>query len=223
MAITEAFTPHTEGLGVSGGTTTGINTTGANLLVVSISYYSNIGGVATLTSDSKGNTWTALTNRADDCGHRFYYCLSPTVGSGHTFTIGWNGSSIYPGVVIHGWSGVASFDQETGATTASTPNTTLATGALTPGAANALVLAAIAVLDITAASMSVNSGLTQTLLDWVYNVNVTAATGWKVAAASSINPTFTWTTSRQAAANMAIFLPTGGGGGGLNALFLIQP
>jgi hypothetical protein len=69
-------------------TTTGIDTTGANLLVVGANYDYTL--TPTL-SESKGNScWVALPEYggAPSQKSRLYYCVSPTnVGPNHTFTI----------------------------------------------------------------------------------------------------------------------------------------
>ncbi len=61
-----------------------ITTTGANLIVVNVGSYSV--NPATF-GDSKSNIWTALTLQSVTSGvqTRLYYCVNPTVGSGHTF------------------------------------------------------------------------------------------------------------------------------------------
>lgn len=66
-------------------TTSAINTTGANLLVVN---HAEGTGTTTLT-DSKSNTWVLSTVTPWNNGSNFdrlYYCANPTVGTGHTFS-----------------------------------------------------------------------------------------------------------------------------------------
>jgi YD repeat-containing protein len=66
-------------------TTAAINTTGANFLVIALSY--STGATPTL-SDNKGNTWTPLTTSAvtGTVTERLYYASNAVVGSGHTFS-----------------------------------------------------------------------------------------------------------------------------------------
>jgi hypothetical protein len=67
------------------------DTTGANLIVVAVSYFN-----ATVTfSDNKGNTWQEIAPiiAAGDHSVRLYYCASPIVGTGHTFTAGATGGA----------------------------------------------------------------------------------------------------------------------------------
>lgn len=100
-----------KGTAQNGGTTNAIDTTGANLIVVAIAYFS---GTISSISDSKSNTWTALTNAANGSNEfRLFYCLNPTVGSGHTFTV--SASSQYPTICVAAFSGVktaSAFDQQ---------------------------------------------------------------------------------------------------------------
>ena len=86
--------------GTTGGTSSGIDTTGTTLLLVWIMCYQGSGSNAPYPSgagqftDSKSNTWTMRQNFS--CGanggtqdfHLYLFeCVSPTVGTGHTFTI----------------------------------------------------------------------------------------------------------------------------------------
>lgn len=98
-----ALVDHTAaGLGTNGGTSPAINTTGATLIVVAISSFAAIPGTGSL-ADSKGNTWIALDNTST--AERLFYCSSPIVGSGHTFTVTITGS--YSSVAVLAFSGVS--------------------------------------------------------------------------------------------------------------------
>src|SRR5260370_38961657 len=101
-------------LGQNGGTTTAIDTTGADLLVVLLSYYAGT-SIASFV-DSKGNTWIPLTvqNGTFRSG-QLYYCKAPTVGTGHTITA--SGASTYTAVCFAAFSGsdqTAPFDVRNG-------------------------------------------------------------------------------------------------------------
>lgn len=70
--------------GLNGYTTTGIDTTGANLLVWTVA---DNGGTAPTLTDSYSNTWTLQQRYIPIAvAIAIYYCESPTVGTGHTFT-----------------------------------------------------------------------------------------------------------------------------------------
>src|SRR5690242_7960475 len=72
--------------------TDAVNSTGADLIVLAVSYYGPDGPPSSIT-DNKSNTWTALTQQEGASGGvRMYYCQAPTVGSGHVFTVGIYGS-----------------------------------------------------------------------------------------------------------------------------------
>ena len=89
----------------------------------------------TTVSDSKGNTWTGLTSRVGaGAAQRLYYCLAPTVGTGHTFTV--SGTSTAATIHVYAFFGVSSYHSESGATGSASP---LASGSLTPSANGALV------------------------------------------------------------------------------------
>lgn len=118
-------------------TTTGIDTSGANLIVINMAFDST-----TTLSDSKSNTWTLLTNHNNGSIHqRLAYCFNPTVGSGHTFTL--TGSSDFPSIEVQAWSGAATspFDQENGA---GATGSSVTPGSITPGQDNELVVSGTA-------------------------------------------------------------------------------
>ena len=92
-------------------TTVAFDTTGASLLVVFVGQIA-----ATTLSDSKGNTWTPLTAKTNGAyTGRFYYCINPTIGSGHTFSA--QGTNAYPllAVVAYSCTTTPAFDNENGA------------------------------------------------------------------------------------------------------------
>jgi len=93
-------------------TTASSDTTGITCLVI-ICHYTN-GGFTSI-ADSKGNTWSALQAEGSDAGMgaaaRTYICESPTVGTGHTFTLTAGDASIY--VVGITGEAASSLDQAT--------------------------------------------------------------------------------------------------------------
>lgn len=169
-------------------TTTGITTTGANLIVIGLS--TNTGGVVALT-DSKGNTWTPLTAKAvtSNGTSQMFYCFGPTVGTGHTFTNA--GSSNFCSIFVQAWSGAQSapFDVQNGATNAAA--STLATGSITPTVNNEVVISHF--MFSVAGTASVNSGLTiSNQTNFGSGNNYGGAMGYIVqTTAGAINPTWT--------------------------------
>lgn len=80
--------------------TLAIDTTGCNLIVV------NTGGfdVPINLTDNKSNTWTLVTDLTSGGRNRMYYCLSPNVGTGHTFKVEQpSGSGYYGNLHVMGF------------------------------------------------------------------------------------------------------------------------
>lgn len=178
-----------------GVTTDAIDTTGANLIIVSTSGYTS---PVTLT-DSKSNSWTALTGQTNstlEC--KLWYCLNPTVGGGHTFT---NGTASYPAISVAAYSGVGSFDAESGANGASV--STLQPGSITPAANDSLIVTAVA--TYSEGTTAVDSGFT------IIESEPTGASFGNYLAtkllptAAATNPT--WSGGGIYAAVMAVFKP----------------
>lgn len=116
-------------------TTAAIDTTGADLLVVSVAHFNTVTGSV---SDSKSNTWQPLTvtDNGSFTDSSLFYCVGGTVGSGHTFTI----NSATGGITAAAFScvGTATFDNEAGGSSAS--SATLSTSGITPNQNNSLVI-----------------------------------------------------------------------------------
>lgn len=124
-------------------TTDAIDTTGATLLVVILSDHAGTSPV----SDSKGNTWTALTAQAAvDVGGgiggavRLHYVINPIVGTGHTFTGGSPASG--PAIAIQAWDIVDPvFDDENGGHTGAVlVQNVVNTGPVLPPRSGALII-----------------------------------------------------------------------------------
>jgi len=160
-------------------TTGSINSSGATLLIVALADRAT--GSHTI-SDSKGNTWTALTGRTGGSlsQQTLYYCLSPTVGSGHTFS-STCGAASYPALAVTAWNGVSGFDKSAGA------SSTTQAGSITPAQNNSLIIFhATALTD----AVSVSSGFTLHQNIVQHGNNYTIGLSYLIqATASAINPT----------------------------------
>jgi hypothetical protein len=210
---------HNKGSGATSATTTAIDSTGANLIVIWVAWYFNL---ETFTlSDSASNTWTSLTKVSNSNGGRgqFFYCYNPTTSATHTVTAS-SGNNLYFAVCVAAYSGstASPFDVENGASgTAST----LATGNITPGFDNELVVAGGMTGDGGHTIDSINGGFT--ILDNVAAVG-SATTGGALAdliqtTATTAGPT--WTFSAAGTYNVAAiasFKAAAGGGGGGKAI-----
>ena len=183
--------------------TSAINTTGASLLVVGLSFDYDGGGSV---SDSKSNTWNALTisGASGGGGAKLFYATNPTVGSGHTFSAG--ASFLYASIFVLAFSGAKTtspFDQQNGA---SGDATTLATGSVTPSENNEVL---VTVLEINGAGLpvSINSSFIKQESKEFSGGN---AYGGSIAyliqtTAGAVNPTWTRTNSNPLATRIATF------------------
>jgi hypothetical protein len=178
-------------------TTAGIDTTGANLIVVAVGYNT----VGTLT-DSKSNTWTALTTRGSAPGSKLYYCVPSSVGAAHTFT--WTAS--FPSICVAAFSGAHAtpFDLENG-NNAGVSVTSIQPGSITPSEDNELVIAGFGYNGTQ--TVSINGGFT---ISDQKPLNSGVAYGSAMAyliqtTAAAANPAWSWTGAQNAAASIASF------------------
>ncbi len=189
---TPALIASVEENGTANTVTTGaIDTTGANFIVVSVAFYSGVSANGTL-SDSKSNTWTALTGQtAGATGrNRLYYFRGGTVGGSHTFT--YAAADIYPSIQVLAFSNIAAspIDGENGAAT--TNATTLATGSVTPSQDDTVIIAGLLHNNTDAGDISINTGFTLgPVSPHVVATSYGGATAYKIlTAVAATNPTW---------------------------------
>jgi hypothetical protein len=198
----------------NGFTTDAIDTTGANFLAVVAGWHGS-GPNPTIT-DSKGNTYTGLTiasGGASNTRCRIFWVnnASPTVGSGHTFTL--TGNATYAAMDCWAFSnsGGSVFDTENGA--AGDTVDTLQPGSVTPAADGALILCGVM---SNAAEHSINSSFIETA-DQAYTLSESMGLGSAYliqTSAAPVNPTWTFGgTFPVCASPIAVFNISGGGGG----------
>lgn len=176
-------------------TSSSINTTTANFIAIVIADYGQI--PAETVSDSKGNTYTALTGKttgAGGAGARIYYKANPTVGTGHTFTIASTSFSSFCVAAFSNVKTTSPFDVENGNTATGGP-TTITTGSITPGATNELLFSGLAIQTGTSeGTTSINNSFTITdqILFGASPGNMGVTCSYLVDSASSaINPAWT--------------------------------
>ena len=211
--MTIALVTHTQLAGPSGGgTTSAINTTGASLLVLTVSEYA--AGPLSLPTDSKGNTWTGLTTRtAGSTYGRIFYAVNPTVGTGHTFTL--SGANSFCVVDVLAFSGVdtsSPFDVQNGASSLSGA-ATQAPGSVTPSANNSVVITGIAAESPgTTATVDLSFTITDQS-GQVNGVNFAGAAAYLIqTTAGAVNPTWTYSSGTvSTAATIAVFKAASGG------------
>lgn len=181
--------------GSGGGTTTGVDTSGANLIVVGIWYHTGF-GTATI-SDSKSNSWTALTAYTNfGQGVKLFYCENPTVDSGHTITT----NAGYCGVGMLAVSSTGSITYQTVTGAAANASGNLQPGSITPSVNDSILVTAFG--SFNGAAPTTPSGYTSI----ANNTTGTAEAGgmaYKIqTTASAENPTWNGTGTSQAATMM---------------------
>jgi hypothetical protein len=192
----------------SGGTTSGVNTTGASFLVVGVSWVAS--GTQNTPTDSLGNTYTPLTTYSSfgpTVG--LFYAANPAVGAGHTVTA--TGSFVFNAIFFAAFSGVATslpFDAINGGFSNSSP-ASQQFGSVTPANSNSLVVA-LSGIDFGGVG-TINSGftITDTLAgtsDYggglAYLVQTTA---------TAVNPTWSWVTAGGSVAGSNAVFKAGAG------------
>lgn len=140
--------------GSSTNSSASFDSTGANLIVVTTQYWNGNPGAPT---DNKGNTYTALTTRGSAYALQImYYCVNPTVGTGHIITQASSGASNNVSTSVGWFSGVATsspLDGESGGGTLS--------GSITPSQNDCLVVFAAADYYLATGPTSVSGGFTK--------------------------------------------------------------
>lgn len=198
--------------GGSNFTSSAIDTTGANLIIIAVHSY-EVQIQPTLT-DSKSNTWTGLTaySNTGTVRTRIYYCYGGTVGSGHTFTItNPVEGATYSCIEVVAYSGAASspFDVENGNNTGSA--STLTTGSVTPSVNGELLIAAVGTSSVNPSSIDSSFTISDSS-----NYSGGNHFGGGMAAliqgtAGAINPTWTLSGIGAAATAIATFKVAAGG------------
>jgi len=201
----------------NGFTTGSADTTGANLLLLAVGSHSS--GPTVTVSDSKSNTWTGLTEYQPGGGGseiKIFHCLSPSVGSGHTFTATGNASFSALAMFAFSNSGASAFDKESGLGDDGTL-TDIEPGSVTPAADNALLVSAL-VVAAPLSAIGIGSSFTlQEAEDYTPGESMGVAFAYKIqTSAGAENPTWTWGgNGTNLAASIAVFNLAGGGGGGI--------
>ena len=192
-------------------TTGAIDTTGADFIVAAAIGNYDFAGAPT---DSKGNTWTGLTEQVVFGGERvvLFYTVPASVGTGHTFAL--STATKLPALCVAAFSGghqTAPFDQENGADTF---GSTLNTGSITPSQDDCLIVTGIAFN--VAGTLSIGSGFSITNQQDKTANSRGGGLAWRtLSPAAAINPQLQHSPGGSSmATRIASFKPAGGGGGG---------
>jgi hypothetical protein len=193
-------------------TTSAINDVGANLLVVHVA--SGVLSPTYTLSDSSSNSWgstPALHINSANGAIDTWFLVAPTVTSSQTFTVTGSGNT-YPSIVVESFSGpsspVITLDRSSSGATSGGLQSSVQTGSITPTANNELIVTSVSLSNSQGSTPTVDSGITQ--LDYMNNnsTNEGVAAGYLIQpAAAAINPTWTWPTLDDSAANILSFKP----------------
>jgi hypothetical protein len=198
-------------LGVSGGTTGNIDTTGATLLVVcAISF--NASSTPTI-ADSNSNTWTQI-NQVNDgtavLGTMWYVnSATPTVGAGHNFTL--QGTSTFIAVMVLAFNNSQTNPLvHNNSNSSATSVTTLNTGSVAAVQNNEVKVSFLGVNALTSGT-SIDSGFTlQDTVAYSAGNNFGSSSAYRIdSSLTSGSASFSWTTGTDAVALVANFKATG--------------
>lgn len=193
-------------------TTSAIDTTGADLLVV----YTQTGpSLGASFSDSKSNTWTTLTPHNAATILTPLYCFpGASVGSGHTFhtTTGTSGCGIY----VQAWAGSdgATAPIENGVNYSGSSDTSRQPGSITPPVDDEMIICGLVANTGTTPLMSGFTVSDSSDYNVGTGVNCAGMSYFEQVTAAAINPTWTWTGGSYGSAHIMAFKPGAGGGGG---------
>lgn len=215
MAISIVVTA-TAGSATGTNVTTGaVDTTGATGLVLIASTYAGGGAVDSI-SDSKGNTWTALTPQATSFPRvTIYYSIPTSVGSGHTFTN--TVTAGFPSLAVYALAGTHAttfYDSvQSGANSNSGAATSLQPGSVTPSQANCIVITGFG-NDPGAGSLAIDSSFSTPLVTTYLAANHEGVGAAYIiqTSASAVNPTWSWSGGARASAPIAVFRAAAAGG-----------
>ena len=190
--------------GRDGSTTATFDSTGADLIVVSVGWYN---GSFTVSDNKTGNTYTALTSEtgATDVNVQLYYCVPVDVGTGHTVTV--SGTDTYSALNAQAFSGASAtpFDLESAGGFANSA-TSVQPGSATPSENDCLLVTGVG-FNNSYSSLSVDSSfvnIEETTYAASWHSGISMAHKIQTTAGAE-NPTWSWTTSRNSGAVLASF------------------
>lgn len=208
--MTFALVAHSAVQGTSGGTTAAVDTTGANILIAYVGAFVLSSAVVT---DSFSNTWLPLTANTggSSCSGQLFYAKNPTVGTGHTFTLG---SVSFATLTISAFSGADTSSPFDVQSTGNTPGSgSVQPGSITPSNANSLIVCGCTPNDSSSGNPTVSSGFTITdSLGYAIGTAEGGAQAYQIQTTiTAVNPTWSWGGPQLiGAACIAAFKPGGG-------------
>lgn len=196
-------------------TTSAIDTTGANFLIVFITNHNT--DITTLgLSDNKGNTWHHLNNYNTGGGPEggYWYSYNATCGAGHTVTVS---STFAAGIVFAAFSGIQSssdpFDVQNGATDNTTTATSLQPGSITPSVNGELLILSFGTNSGAASGANLSFAAVDSIAPAGGNNEGSYMYYLVQGTAGAINPTVTFGSGGYDLVTIASFKASAGGGG----------
>ena len=209
MAI--AFIDYCDGGGNgSTATTSAMDSTGADLLIVSVETYNNTAPKSGL-SDNKSNTFIELAHISNGTSdQRVFLCRNPSVGTGHTFTYSLGAS--YPGISAAAFSGVGVL---VGSEYTTATASTITSGSLSTTSNGSLFFFSVGSANVVTQSSISSSFVELSDLAGVANYYMGIHTSYKIqSTAGSESPTSTMSASNSLNSAFLVFEPAPSGGGG---------
>lgn len=197
-----ALLAHTMIGSANGTTTSAIDTTGAKFIILQMTWGQSVpGGTPT---DNKGNTWTPLTQHpSGSMGSQLFYCIAPTVGTGHTFA--------YVETAQFGSLGVQAFDDNVVAFDqegpASASGATVTSSSITPAGTGYLVICGATPFNVSLTTINSPWNISDTI-PLTGGVNFAAGMAWQLQTTAT-------------ATSMIWQMPGGGVGAGSIASFQV--
>lgn len=182
-------------------TTSPIDTTGADLLLIAVASYS----VEPALSDSQGNaSWVGRTLESNGpIQARIFYHLAPATNAAHTFTAA---SGSYSSIGVLAVSGAHASPYHAESAGSSATSTTVQAGSLTPPSAGCLLVTGVATTG--AGAISIDSGYSEATEEYNPGFGIGGGIGWLIQGAlAAVNPTWTFAGSGDATATHAVFKP----------------
>jgi hypothetical protein len=201
--------------------TTGINTTGATVHILCVSWGGVAGSVAV--TDTASNTYTLAKaqQQAADSSNAIYYCFSPSTGTAVKGQITNNtGAGNRLSIQLFAFSGTVTTGLDgtpTGGQISGSSPTAVQPGSITPSGSGALLVTGSGGNGLGATSIVLGGGTN----DSGFTTDTTTAS-WDAGnayliqpgAATATNPKWTYTGDAQDTAVMICIAASGGGGGG---------
>jgi hypothetical protein len=204
--------------GSSDGTTVStaaVDTTGATLIVASVSDHPANSGTI---SDSQTLTWTTSLSSANATGSevKLFFAVATSTNASHTFT--YSGASTFPAICVIAFAGTHATTPYTGQeSTATAASNSVQPGSLTPSEDNCVVVSGLSFNDNAGQTFSISGGWTiagQVAYSGGQHFGVGLGYSIQTTATAS-NPTWSFAaSSADLGASSAVFKSDGGGGGG---------